>query len=131
MEKQFNREEELIKKLLNDSGTEQPSADFKNKIMMQIEAKKASVKTYKPLIPGFVWYAVGAVLVMAIGGLYMQYSDISIDLSSNLEFPKFEFPKMNLPNIHFSRTMQYAIGFVALFFLQIPFLKKIMDNQRM
>lgn len=130
MEKQFNREEKLIKKLLNEAGTEQPSADFKSRIMQQIEAKQAQVKVYKPLIPMSVWYIVGVLMIVAMGALYYQYSGVDMDFFS-FDLPKLSMPKINLPNLHFSRTMQYAIAFVALFFLQIPFLKRFMDNQRM
>ena len=128
MEKQFNREEELIKKLLNEAGSEKPSANFKSRIMANIEAKKAPVKAYKPLIPRAAWYVVGIVLILAMGGLYFQFTDFSIDLPGTSAM-KFQIPKINLPNIHFSKTTQYAIAFVALFFLQIPFLKKYIDRQ--
>ncbi|AVR45723.1 hypothetical protein C7S20_10915 [Christiangramia fulva] len=131
MEKQFNREEELIKKLLNEAGTEKPSAAFKSNIMMNIEARKASVKEYKPLIPAVVWYVVVIAILLSVGALYFQFSELNIDLSGNFNLPKFEIPSMKLPDIEFSRTMQYGIAFVALFFLQIPFLKRFIDNQRM
>lgn len=131
MEKQFNREEELIKKLLNEAGTEQPSSDFKSRIMQQIEAKQAPVKVYKPLIPMSVWYIVGILMIVAMGALYYQYSGLEIGFSNRFDLPHFSIPKMNFPNIHFSKTMQYAIAFIALFFLQVPFLKRFIDHQRM
>lgn len=124
MEKQFNREEELMKKLLNEAGTESPSADFKNRLMMAIENRKAVI-TYKPLIPKFVWYIVAASLVLAVVTLYMMYADVSLSWSFDFRIPQF----IELPSIRLSETMQYAIAFVALFFLQIPFLKKFMDRQ--
>lgn len=124
MEKQFNREEELMKKLLNEAGTESPSADFKNRLMMAIENRKAVI-TYKPLIPKFVWYIVAASLVLAVVTLYMMYADVSLSWSFDFRIPQF----IELPSIRLSETMQYAIAFVALFFLQIPFLKRMVDRQ--
>ncbi len=124
MEKQSNREERLIKKLLNEVGTEKPSADFKSKIMMAVERKTAPIPPYKPLIPQAVWFMITGVVIIAIAGLSYINSDLSIDLSANINIPKFD-----MPELHFSKTMQYAIAFVALFFLQIPFLKKFLDSQ--
>lgn len=125
MEKQFNREDELMKKLLNEAGTEIPSADFRNRIMSVVESRKASIKPYQPLIPKFVWYMVAACLLAAVSGLYMMYADVSFSWSNNFRMPKF----MEMPNIRLSQTMHYAIAFIALFFLEIPFLKRFMDRQ--
>lgn len=124
MEKQFKREDELMKRLLNDAGTESPSADFKNRIMMAIESRKAVI-TYKPLIPKFIWYIIAAFLVLAVASLYMMYAEVSLSWSFDFRIPQF----IELPSIRLSQTMQYAIAFVALFFLQIPFLKRMMDRQ--
>ncbi len=124
MEKHSNREEQLIKKLLSEAGTEKPSADFKTKIMNAVERKSAPMPEYRPLIPQFVWFVVLGIIIMAIAGLYYLNSDVSIDLSANIDIPKF-----SIPELHFSKTMQYAIAFVSLFFLQVPFLKKFLDSQ--
>lgn len=129
MEKQFNREEEFLKKLLSEAVTEKPSADFKSRIMRRIEANKAPGKAYKPLISASIWYLVAIALLLAVGGLYFQFPEISIDFSGNFDYLKLENFEINLPNIHLSRTVQYAVVFVALFFLQIPFLKRFMDKQ--
>lgn len=129
MEEQFNREDEFLKKLLNEAITEKPSADFKSKIMRHIEADKSLIKAYKPLISERVWYLVAFAMVISTGWLYFQFSEISIDFSGNFDYLKLEILQIQLPNIHLSRTMQYAVAFVALFFLQIPFLKRVIDKQ--
>lgn len=129
MKNQFNHEEELLRKLLNEAVTEKPSVDFKSKIMMRIEANKAPVKAYKPLISTSVWYLVAIAFVLAVGGLYFKSSEISIDFTGNFDYLKLEIFEINLPKIHLSKTMQYAFAFVALFFLQIPFLKKVINKQ--
>ena len=124
MEKQFNREDELMKKLLNEAGTEKPSADFKSRIMKTVEARNTEIKPYEPLISKTGWTSIVVISVLSLTGLSFLYADISLfnDLS-------FEFPHLiNLPEIDLSRTMQYAIAFVALFFLQVPFLKRFLDR---
>ncbi len=129
MKKQFNREEEFLRKVLNEAVIEKPSADFKSKIMRHIEANKVPVKSYEPLISERVSYIVAITVVLAAGGLYIQFSDTIINFSGNSDYLKLEIPEINFPKIYLSRPMQYAFAFVALFFLQVPFLKKIIDRQ--
>jgi len=125
MEKQFNREDELIKKLLNEAGTEKPSADFKSRIMQKVEARNAEIKPYEPLISKTGWTSIVVISLLSLSGLSFLYADIS--LFNNI---KFGFPHlMSMPEINLSTTMQYAIAFVALFFLQVPFLKKFLDKE--
>lgn len=124
MEKQFNREDELIRKLLHEAGTEKPSAAFKSRIMMAVENRKP-VTAYTPLIPKFVWYIVTGCLITAVGGLYIMYADVSLSWSFDFRLSDY----IDLPGIRLSQTMQYAVGFIALFFLQVPFLKRFIDRQ--
>lgn len=128
MEEKFDREEKFFKKLLNDAVTEKPSAGFKGKIMMHIEANKASVKAYKPLISKRDWYLVAITLLVAVGGIFFGLEN-SINFWENSDYLKLEIPEINFPKFYLSRTILYAFAFVALFFLQIPFLKKIIDRQ--
>ncbi|MCP9198340.1 hypothetical protein MKO06_00360 [Gramella sp. GC03-9] len=125
MEKQFDREEELLKKLLNEVGAEIPSAGMKDNIMRQISWKTAKIKPYKPLIPAFMWYIIGGVLLSSMGLLYSMYAEVSFNW--DLGSPAFNF--FQLPVLEFSKIMQYAIALVGLFFLQIPILKRFLDRQ--
>lgn len=125
MEKQFSREDRLMKKLLNEAGTEKPSANFKSSIMMKIEAKNAKIKPYEPLISKNGWVMIAAIFLISMTGLSYLYSDLSISYNLNFDFLHL----MELPKIDLSRTMQYAIAFVALFLLQIPFLKRFLDRE--
>lgn len=125
MEKQFSREDRLMKKLLNEAVTENPSADFKKQIMMKVEARNASIKPYEPLISKAVWMALGGVLIASVLALYFINTDVSFSYDLKFNFLKaIEIPSMNL-----SRTMQIAIAFVALFFLEVPFLKRFLDRE--
>ncbi len=125
MEKQFNREDELIKRLLNEAGTEKPSAGFKSRIMKTVEARDAEIKPYEPLISKTGWTSIVVISVLSLTGLSFLYADISLFNDLSFDFPLF----INMPEINLSRTMQYAIAFVALFFLQVPFLKRFLDRE--
>ena len=123
MENQFNREEDFLKKLWDEQISEKPSADLKNKIMSRIESNKVLVKEYKPLIPETVWWLLIIFIATATGGLYFQSPEI------HTNFSRFGIPQIKFTGIEFSKTMQYAVAFLALFFLHIPFLKRYMDQQ--
>ncbi|MBT8296504.1 MAG: hypothetical protein KJO51_08810 [Gramella sp.] len=125
MEKQFNREDRLMKKLLNEAGTETPSADFKSRIMRTVKHRNAEIKPYKPLISRSGWLCIAVISTITFTGLYSLYSDISFSSYLNFKFPDL----IDIPKLDLSRTMQYAIAFVALFFLQIPFLKRFLDRE--
>ena len=125
MEKQFNREDRLIKKLLNEAGTEKPSADFKSKIMMKVEARNVPIKPYAPLISKSVWFALGGVLIAAMIGLYIINSEQAFSFEYNFDY----LNSVRIPAIDLSRTMQIAIAFIALFFLEVPFLKRFLDRE--
>lgn len=128
MEKQFNKEDRLMKSLLNEAGTEKPSADFKSRIMMKVEARNTEIKPYKSLISKSVWWTIAAVFAITMIGVFYMNSDISF--TGFTGYLDFEFPHLfDMPKINLSRTMQYAIAFVALFFLQVPFLKRFMDRE--
>ncbi|MDR5589670.1 hypothetical protein [Christiangramia sp. SM2212] len=125
MEKQFSREDRLMKKLLNEAGTEKPSAAFKNNIMAKLEARNLVIRPYEPLISKTGWILIAVFVSITMSILFYLHSDISLSNHINFNFMK----KLNFPKIEMSRNMQYAIAFVALFFLQIPFLKRFMDRE--
>ena len=124
MEERYNREDELMRRLLNEAGTEKPSRDFKSQLMMRIESRNAEIKPYKPLISGTVWVVLGGVFLLSMLGLYFINSGISLPFEFTYKIPDlFEIPKLEL-----SKNMQYAVAFIALFFLQIPILKRLMER---
>jgi len=123
MDKQFNREDRLMRKLLNEA-KEEPSVDFKIQIMKKVALRNAKIRSYEPLISKSVWIGIAAVMIIFIAGVTYLNSDISIP-GLNFGIPDL----VNIPEIKLSRTMLYAIAFVALFFLQIPFLKRFLDRE--
>lgn len=125
MEKQFNREDRLMKKLLNEAGTEKPSIDFKSRIMMKIEARNAEIKPYEPLISRPVWIVLGGTFVASILALYFINTDLSFKYDLNFDL----LNALKIPSINLSKTMQLGIAFVALFLLEVPFLKRFLDRE--
>ncbi|TRO63944.1 hypothetical protein [Christiangramia sabulilitoris] len=125
MKKQFNREDRLMKNLLDEAGVEKPSVNFRDRIMKTVEARGAEIQPYKPLISARGWWSVAAFSIIIFSGLLSLYSGISFSGMLSLEILHFpDFPKIDL-----SRTMQYAIAFIALFFLEVPFLKRFLDRE--
>lgn len=125
MEKQFSREEMLMKRLLKEAGTEMPSANFKNNIMQKLAARERVITPYKPLISKQAWMFIFCLSVLWIGGLYFLDADMNLKGHFELELPQF----FDMPEIKVAKTMQYAIGFIALFLIQVPFLKRFLDKQ--
>ena len=120
MEKQFNREDALMKRLLNEAGAEKPSANFKSRIMMKVEARKVEITPYEPLISKSGWIRYCCILQFyRVAGLSYLYADLSFSTTLNFQFPHL----VDIPKLDLSRTMQIAFAFLALFFLEIPFLK--------
>lgn len=124
MEK-LSREEMLTKKLLKEAGLEKPSLDFSANVIKAINAKRVVVE-YKPLISLQGRIIIFSLLIISMAGFYFINSDLQI----SLEFKFFKALSLpSIPTIEVSKTMSYAIGFVSLFLLQIPFLKGLMERQ--
>lgn len=123
MEKR-SREELLMQKLVKDAGLEKPSAEFAANIMKAIAVKKV-VREYEPLISKNAWITIFSIVGILFFGLFQINSGYSL-------FPEFSFPQfssLSIPQIELSRTMMWAIAFVALFLLEVPFLKRLIERQ--
>ncbi len=116
-------EEEFFKKIIQEAGREKASPDLYRNVISAIESKQASTLVYKPLISRNVWIAVVLVISLSIFGLFLMTTDFSMNW--NFGFMNY----ISVPKINLSSTMLYAIGFISLFFLQIPFLQNYMRSQ--
>ena len=116
-------EEEFFKKIINEAGRETVSPEFHSNVMRAIEAKQASKLVYKPLISRNVWIGLAVLISISSVGLFL----ITTDFSMNWNFGFMNY--IWVPKINLSATMLYAVGFVSLFFLQIPFLQNYMRDQ--
>jgi hypothetical protein len=127
MEEQFKNIDSLTKKLLKEAGTHKPSSNFLSNVMLAVEQKSIK-QAYQPLISTTTWMVIGVSLVVLILVLYLfpfqQLSFISDSLISD---------KLNFQNpfsgIEISKTTVYAVGFLGLFLIQIPFLKRLVEHR--
>jgi len=126
MEAPFNKQDEIIKKLLQEAPLEKPSLDFSNNVMQQLEKQKAS-QTYRPLISKTAWGAIAVIFILGLLWVYFNPASNMYDVG-NLTFTEKLKIKNPFEAFAFSKTTQYAIGFMVLFLLQIPFLKRILEK---
>jgi hypothetical protein len=126
MDKPSKKEENFTKKIIKEAGLSAPSIDFTNQVMAIVTARKVVQKAYQPLISkrawGIVTIAISLVLLLILTIPFENESYFSaLKLQERLQF--------SLPQWELSKTLTYAIGFMALFLLQIPFLKHYLGKQ--
>ncbi|MDT0678186.1 hypothetical protein [Autumnicola musiva] len=121
MEK-HSKEEILAEKIVKNAGLEKPSADFSSKVLKAIAARQEVVH-YKPLISPWALIVFTGVMLAAVAGLFWTTSDFSFEV----DFKLINF--VSIPKLEISGTMMYAIAFISLFFLEIPFLKRFLVKQ--
>ena len=108
--------------LVKEAGLEKPGPDFTDSIMSKITPKTAS-QVYRPLISKTAWIVIGLIAVavsvflllvpmgtLAWGGQLMD--GLSLEAAPSWQ------PEL-------SKTTLYALGCLALFLVQIPFLKRL------
>jgi hypothetical protein len=127
MEEQFNKQDELLKKLLKETPLDKPSPLFLQKVMQKVEAT-ASKQAYQPLISK--WGILAIVLSLMAGCLWLYFNPGSslIDTNAISWRDKIQFSNP-FENLKVSKTTVYAIGFMALFLLQIPILKRLIEKR--
>ena len=129
MEKQSENIDRITKKIIKEAGLEQPSPNFFSNVMEAIESKSASPSiVYQPLISKKMWgiLSVLTAVVLVLLIVFPVFSEAS--WISEVTLPeqfKFEF---NFPELKLSKTAIYGLGFLSLFLLQIPFLKRQLNN---
>ena len=122
MEKTFKNIEDSLYSLGKNAGSEQPSPNFLANVMNAVISKSVVQKNYQPLISKKVWFTLVAAIVIGIVLLNVFPSDSAGYLSQYSFADKLSF-NINLPEFKASKTMVYAVGFLSLFLLQIPFIK--------
>ena len=127
MEAPFNPHDKLIKNLFKEAPLEKPSIDFSKKVMQQIEKTKM-YQPYRPLISKKTWMGIAAVFILGLVWVYMNPSS-SIYNEVNYNFAEQINLKNPFEGFSLSKTTTYAIGFMALFFFQIPVLKRILEKK--
>lgn len=127
MEEQFKNIDKLTEKLVKEAGLHQPSASFLTNVMSALEQKSIK-QIYEPLISKSAWIVIGVLFIASLVLLYFNSSSQLI-LFKDLHLSE----KLNFQNpfsaIEFSKTTVYAIGFLGLFLIQIPFLKRLVEQK--
>ena len=119
--------EKLTQEWVQEAGIEQPSSDFVRNVMDVIDANTSMSKVYRPLISSRGWGLVAALFVASLVVVYFfplgefRYLE-TIDFSN---LPSIQNP---FEGVNISKPMLYAVGFLALFLVQIPFLKRKFIN---
>ena len=122
MEKPFKNIEDSLYSLGKNAGAEQPSPDFLTNVMKAVASQSVVQKDYQPLISKKVWFTLAAAIVIGIVLLNVFPSDSAGYLAQYSFIDTLNF-NLNLPEFKASKTMLYAVGFLSLFLLQIPFIK--------
>lgn len=116
------------RKVVNEAGLQKAPDDMLPNIMDAIA--KAGLKhiQYKPLISKKSWVymllTLAAILTVIVLGVPVEkYYLNGVDLSFTEKLSEL------VGTIKISKTALYSIGFLGLFLIQIPFLKRLMDKQ--
>lgn len=127
MEEQFSNMDRLTRKYVKDAGIHKPSGNFLMNVMSALEDKKSQATVYQPLISKKAWWIIGAVAMASVVVLYL-YPTSSISYLNDLNLTQKLAFKNPFPDIKFSKTLVYGIGFLGLFLLQIPVLKRFSEQ---
>ena len=129
MEKQPENIDRITKKIIKDGGLHQPSTDFFSNVMEAIEAQSTSTSiVYKPLISKKTWILLSVFSAIALILLFAFPVFSETSLINPITIPEqFKF-NFTLPEMKLSKTTIYGVVFLSLFLLQIPFLKRQLNN---
>jgi len=128
MEKQSKNIDTLTENIVKEGGLHQPPSGFFDNVMNAISTETVTTKSYKPLVSTTGWVVFGLALFICLLLLYI-FPVSSTPLVDKMGLK--EIPSMNswFSGFKMSKTLVYGIGFLALFLVQIPFLKRILSKQ--
>ena len=118
----------LARKYVNEAGIDKAPQGTYDAIMKQIEALNAYSISYKPLISRKGWFLIATfVLIFFVGLFWVPIERFYLDT-----LPEMSSLKISevLAKLELSKTTLYAIGFLGLFLIQLPFLKRVLDSKK-
>ena len=128
MEKSSKKIDRITQRTIRSGGLHQPSADFMDNVMKAVIKIESNKVTYTPLIPKRVWIIL-SLLFLGISIYLLLFSNTGYSFLENLVlFDKIAAIDLSFPKMKLSKEMIYGIGFLGLFLLQIPFLKRQLDR---
>ena len=127
MEEQFKELDKFTSKWVKEAGLQKPSASFVDTIMQSIEEQSKPV-VFTPLISKKIWVLLGTLLVCSL--IYMYWIPVTETALPNIAFIREKFAFQNpVADLKFSKVTAYSLGFLALFLVQIPFLKRMISRR--
>lgn len=118
----------LTRKYVNEAGLDKAPEGTYDAIMQQIEALNVYSMTYKPLISRKGWVLIISFFVLFLVGVFWVPIE-KFYLNNLSEVGSFKlFEAIN--NLELSPITLYALGFLGLFLIQLPFLKRILDSKK-
>ena len=129
MEEPSSKSDAFTRKIVKEAGLSKPSPDFLSNVMEAVnQTAVAPVKVYQPLLSKVAWLVFSAFLLGSMALLYfLPEGEVSFFDKINFDRFSFELPSMDF---HFSKTFIYGLGVLALFVIQIPFLKIFLDRRK-
>lgn len=128
MEKQSKKTDIITQGLIKEGGLHKPSAKFVDNVMDAVTQLKKEQEIYHPLISKNAWIVL-IFLIATIVVILSVFSNIDYTLLSNYDLFDKPFFNVTLPEMKFSKEVIYGIGFLGLFLLQIPILKRQLDKR--
>ncbi|MEZ4875117.1 MAG: hypothetical protein R2793_06640 [Flavobacteriaceae bacterium] len=129
MEELSNKQDEILKRMVKELPLEQPSPGFSAKVLQQLEVKSA-LKRYRPLIPRRVLVLCGILFSLALVWVYWNPENRFFTTNPTTVLERLDI-KNPLASLHVSKTTLYAFAFMALFLVQIPFLKRMLEKHHL
>lgn len=123
MEQTDKNKDLLARQLLKDAGLQKPSSNFSYTVLQAISKEEVTVAPYKPLISKSILWLFFLTIIVSCVLVFFLFEPSSTSIFDGLTLEGYKLPKYDLPVFSFSNILLYAIGFMSLFILQVPFLK--------
>lgn len=135
METNENKElEALYKKIIQESGLEEPSANFTASVISKIQkdVQKAEIFSYRPLIPRYIWWVVTVLLAIFFGYTFLESENLGL---AKLPSWKLDFFSMEgfievLNSFQLPDALVYGSISLAIFISLQAYLLKTHWNKR-
>ncbi|MDN3724807.1 hypothetical protein QRD02_10465 [Aequorivita sp. SDUM287046] len=126
--------EQLIAKAMQKSTLEKPSLQFTDNVMAALIAShRTSAIVYRPLIPKYIWVAIGVGIFGITAYLWFLLQPAPLNLPAlSLDFMENNPISKEVSAFTVSKITVYAFLLLALMLcVQIPMLKRYFDKQQM